>query len=170
MKQSRKVAYMGLMLAVVTALSFIEHMLPPLPFLPPSLKLGLSNIVIMYCIFFLGKQEAFTLAVLKSGFVSLTRGLVAGLLSITGGLISVSVIILLLFLFKSRLSYVTASISGAIAHNVGQLIAASFVMSADLIFYYLPVLIVSGIIMGIVTGTMLRILLPVFDSAHKNIL
>lgn len=161
---------MGLMLAVVMALSFIEHMLPPLPFLPPNLKLGLSNIVIMYSLFFLGKQEAFTLAVLKSGFVLLTRGPVAGLLSITGGLLSVAVIILLLLLFKSRLSYVTASISGAIAHNVGQIIAASFVMGMDMIFYYLPVLIVSGIVMGIVTGTMLKILLPVFDSTYKNIL
>lgn len=161
---------MGLMLAVVAALSFVEHMLPPLPFLPPNVKLGLSNIVIMYCIFFLGKREAFTLAVLKSGFVLFTRGPVAGLLSITGGLLSIAVIIMLLFLFKSRISYITASISGAIMHNIGQIIAASFIMGTGMIFYYLPVLIVSGIVMGIVTGTMLKILLPVFDSTYKNML
>lgn len=169
MKQTRKIAYMGLMLAVVMVLSFIEHMLPPLPLLPPNVKMGLSNIVTMYCLFFLGKREAVMLAVLKSGFVLLTRGPVAGLLSITGGLLSIAAIIMLIFLFGTRLSYVTASIFGAITHNLGQIIAVSFIMGTGMIFYYLPVLIVSGIIMGIVTGTMLKILLPVFDDTYKTI-
>ncbi len=160
---------MGLMLAVIMALSFIEHMLPPLPLLPPSLKLGLSNVVTMYCIFFLGYKEATTLAVLKSGFVLLTRGPVAGILSISGGLISIATIILLLFLFKSKLSYVTASIFGAIMHNVGQIIAVSYIMGTNMIFYYLPILIVSGIIMGILTGTMLKILMPIFRNTYKTI-
>lgn len=169
MKQTRKIAYMGLMLAVIMVLTFIEHMLPPLPLLPPNVKLGLSNIVTMYCIFFLGKNEAFTLAVLKSGFVLLTRGPVAGLLSVTGGLLSVTVIALLLFIFKSRLSYLTASISGAITHNVGQIVAVSFLMGTSMIFYYLPVLIVTGILMGVITGTMLKVLLPIFDSTYNTI-
>lgn len=160
---------MGLMLAVIMVLTFIEHMLPPLPLLPPNVKLGLSNIVTMYCIFFLGKNEAFTLAVLKSGFVLLTRGPVAGLLSVTGGLLSVTVIALLLFIFKSRLSYLTASISGAITHNVGQIVAVSFLMGTSMIFYYLPVLIVTGILMGVITGTMLKVLLPIFDSTYNTI-
>lgn len=159
---------MGLMLAVVMAFSFIEHMLPPLPLLPPNVKLGLSNIVTMYCLFFLGKSNAATLAVLKSGFVLLMRGPVAGLLSITGGLLSIMAIILLLFLFGTRLSYVMTSIFGAITHNVGQIIAVSLIMGTGMIFYYLPVLIVSGIIMGIVTGTMLKILLPVFNNTYKT--
>lgn len=160
---------MGLMLAVIMALSFIEHLLPPLPLLPPNVKLGLSNIVTMYCVFFLGPREAFTLAVLKSSFVFLTRGPVAGLLSVTGGLLAIATIVLLLFLLKSKLSYLTASISGAVMHNVGQIVAVSIVMGTNMIFYYLPVLIVSGVIMGIVTGTMLKLLLPVFDSTYKTI-
>lgn len=160
---------MGLMLAVIMALSFIEHLLPPLPLLPPNVKLGLSNIVTMYCVFFLGPREAFTLAVLKSGFVFLTRGPVAGLLSVTGGLLAIATVVLLLFLLKSKLSYLTASISGAVMHNIGQIVAVSVIMGTNMIFYYLPVLIVSGIIMGIVTGTMLRLLLPVFDSTYKTI-
>lgn len=169
MKQTRKIAYMGLMLAVIMALSFVEHMLPPLPLLPPNVKLGLSNIVTMYCVFFLGAREAFTLAVLKSGFVLLTRGPVAGLLSVTGGLLAVATVALLIFCFRDKLSYIVASIAGAVMHNVGQIVAVSVIMGTNMIFYYLPVLIVSGVIMGIVTGTMLKLLLPVFDSTYKTI-
>ena len=43
-----KTAFMGLMLGLALALSFLESMLPVLPFLPVGVKLGLSNIVTMY--------------------------------------------------------------------------------------------------------------------------
>lgn len=158
--KAKTVAYMGLMLTLVLTLSFFEHMLPPLPMLPPGMNLGLSNIVIMYCIFFWGGKWAFGVAILKSAFVVLMRGLVAGFLSLSGGLLSVAVIVILLALFKQRLSYLAAGVCGAVAHNIGQITAASLILSAN-VFYYTPVLILSGIIMGSLTGLTLCVLMPV---------
>ena len=71
---------MGLLLALAMALNLAESMVPPLPVLPPGVKLGLSNLVTVYCLFYLGSGEAWGIAVLKSGFVFLTRGVTAGLL------------------------------------------------------------------------------------------
>ena len=54
---------MGLLFAVAVVLSYIEGMVT-IPGLPPGIKLGLSNIVTMYCVFFLGVPSAYTLAIL----------------------------------------------------------------------------------------------------------
>lgn len=158
----KKIAYMGLMLALVMVLSLLEHMIPPLPMLPPGVNLGLSNIVTMYCVFFLGAGWAFGIAALKSVFVMLLRGVVAGCLSLCGGLLSLVVIVVLLRLFGARISYVAVSICGAVSHNLGQIAMASILLATGFVFYYLPVLVVSGVVMGTVTGLTLSVLLPVF--------
>lgn len=169
MKKSGNIAFMGIMLGLTMALSVVEGLMPPLPFLPPNARLGLSNIITMYCVFFVGNRQALLLAALKSGFVLLTRGPVAGLLSFSGGMLSVAVVILLVFFLGARLSYTAASVSGAVAHNIGQLAAATFVTGSGLIFYYLPALIVSGVVMGTVTGVTLKLLIPVFEKTFKAV-
>lgn len=156
--------FLSLMLTLMIVLSALEHMLPPLPLLPPSVKLGLANIVTMYCVFFVKKTEAIGLNVLKSFFVFLTRGPMAGLLSFCGGMMSIGIIILLVIAFKSKISYITLSISGAVAHNLGQLAAVSFILDVSYLYYYLPVLLVSGVLMGIITGTVLKVIMPVFGN------
>lgn len=167
--KTKKITYMGLMLGVVIVLSFLEHSLPPVPMLPPGVRLGLSNIVTMYCLFFLGRREALGIGGLKSAFVFLIRGPVAGLLSLCGGLLSLCVVILALLLFKERLSYLVAGICGAVMHNIGQIMAASILMGTGFVLYYLPVLILSGLVLGSVTGIMLKALLPVFHRIFGEV-
>ena len=88
--KARKAASMGLLMALAIALNFLENLIPALPAMPLGVKLGLSNIVVAYCLFYLGGREALFVAVLKSGFVLLTRGVVAGAASISGGLLSLA--------------------------------------------------------------------------------
>lgn len=156
----KKIALMGLLLAMVTVLAYIEHLIPLDAVLPPNVKLGLSNIVTMFCVYCLGWREGLILAVLKSGFVFLTRGLVAFSLSLCGGVLSVLVLILLLFFFKEKISYLLASVLAAVAHNLGQFVAISLIMQSDLFVYYLPILLIFGVILGAITGIMLRVILP----------
>ena len=81
-EKTRRVALMGLLFALSVVLSFLEGTLTPLLGLPPGVKLGLANVVVMYALFFLGRGSAFTLVLLKSFFVLLTRGAMAGALSL----------------------------------------------------------------------------------------
>jgi len=166
--KAKTVAYMGLMLAVALTLSFLERMVPPLPMLPPGVSLGLSNIVTMYCVFFIGARWAFGIAALKSAFVVMTRGPVAGCLSLCGGILSLIVIVILLKIFERRMSYIAAGICGAVAHNIGQLSMASLLLGTK-VFFYLPALIVSGVVMGAVTGTTLSVLLPIFHKLFGQV-
>lgn len=162
---TRRLAFLAMMLAIIMALSALEHMLPPLPGLPPGVRMGLSNIVTMYALFFMGAKPAVSLAVLKSLFVLLLRGVTAGFLSACGGLLSILIILLLTRMFGDKISYLILSISGAIFHNIGQIAVASVLLGSGFVLYYLPVLIVSGVIMGSVTGVLLRVVMPLFHKA-----
>jgi len=56
--KSDTVAFLGIFFAVAMILNYVEAMVPTAAFLPPGVKLGLSNIVTMYCLFFLGTKYA----------------------------------------------------------------------------------------------------------------
>ncbi len=160
----------ALLFAVALVLSVVENTLPSISFLipVPGVKLGLSNIAVMYTLFFLDKKPAFSIAILKGLFVAMTRGPIAGLLSAGGGVLSVLIMAILIFIFKDRISYLALSIFGAIAHNVGQFIIVSLIYTNVYLWVYLPVLLISGVIAGIATSILLRFILPAFNRLVLN--
>jgi len=174
--KTKQIALLGLMLAVIFILSTLEYLFATLPFLPPHVKPGLANIVTMYCVFHVGRVQAIYLNIAKSLFVFLTRGPVAGLLSLSGGLFSIVAIILLSALFDrkqgEKISYTAVSVTGACTHNIGQyaIVLVLLAIPMPLMAYYLPVLIVSGTAMGLLTGTLLKILLPTIHAQSRYFL
>lgn len=156
----REITGIAMLFALVLLLSLVEGIMPSLPMLPPGVKLGLSNIVIMYAVFFLGKRQAFLLLLLKSSFVLLTKGITASFLSFGGGILSLFILFLFFSLKKQKFSYIITSVFAAIGHNIGQLICSAILLSSATVFYYTPVLLLSGIFMGVVTGVVLRVTLP----------
>ena len=160
MKRTAKdITTLGLLLALACAISYIESVLP-IP-LPLGVKPGLASIVVMY------PRDALLLTLLKSGFVFLTRGVTAGILSASGGLLALGV---MLFCHKLNSSLLTISISGAAAHNLAQLIAAALLLQNINLTYYLPVLLIAAVISGGVTGGCLAALLPRLRAAQNGTL
>ncbi len=160
--KTRALVLTSLFFAMALILTVVENSLPALPLPVPGVKFGLSNIVVMYALFFLKKSQAFSIAVLKGIFVIMTRGLIAGILSLSGGILSLTVMILLMTVTGKKASYMLESISGAVAHNLGQFTAISFIYTGMYLWAYLPVLLVSGVAAGIVTATLLRFIIPAF--------
>ncbi|MDF2988088.1 MAG: putative rane protein [Eubacterium sp.] len=160
----------ALLFAVALVLSVVENSLPSISFfLPvPGVKLGLSNIAVMYALFFLNRKPAFIIAVLKATFVLITRGPMAGLLSLSGGVLSVLVMTILIFVFKEKISYLILSIFGSITHNIGQFAVVSLIYSGIYLWAYLPILLISGVIAGIATSILLRFILPAFNRLVLN--
>ncbi len=165
-RPAKKVAFLGLLFALALVLSVVEAAIPVSGILPMGVKPGLSNIVTMYAVFYMGYGEAFSIAILKSLFVFITRGAVAALMSVSGGVFSVLVMFLLL-LPKRKLSYLVISVSGSIVHNLAQLTAASFLLGKDAL-YYTPVLVISGALMGVLTGLLLRSVLPALGRLRNR--
>ncbi|QSX07016.1 Gx transporter family protein [Sedimentibacter sp. zth1] len=161
---TKKLVITALLFAIALILSVVENMLPPLPIPVPGIKFGLANIVVMYTLFFINKSTAIILVVLKALFGVMTRGVVAGMLSLCGGLMSVLVMILLISIFKDKISYLILSIFGAVFHNIGQYIAISIIYVGMNLLFYLPVLLISGVLAGIVTSTLLKFILPFLNG------
>lgn len=155
----RRMVLTGLLFAVILVLSIVENGLQ-LPVPVPGVKLGLSNIVVMYSLFFMEKKDAVLLALLKSLFTFLTRGAVAALLSFCGGMLSIVVMVFCLWIFKDRISYLMISIVGAVFHNFGQIVAVSILYTNLFLWAYFPVLLISGVIAGAATSTLLKVTLP----------
>lgn len=147
---ARKAAYLGVLTAIALVLGFIERYIP-LGASIPGIKLGLANVVILFAIYFMGKRYAFAILLAKvflSGF--LFAGVAGLLYSLAGGLLS---FLAMAFAFRfKRLSMIGVSVIGAIFHNVGQILTAALVVQNLKIAFYLPVLLVSAIITGILTG------------------
>lgn len=166
---TKKIALSGLLFALAIVLSFVESMVSPLLGLPPFVKIGLSNIVVMYALFFMGFGPAATLAGLKAFFVLLTRGVVAGWLSLCGGFAALLVMWVLHRLLGRHITYFILSVCGALGHNLGQLAAASVVLSNVMALAYAPVLLVMGLVMGVVTSSGLTALLPALQKAGLHV-
>lgn len=154
-----RVALTGMLFALCIALSWLEALISPLLGLMPGMKLGLSNVTVMYALLFLDPATSAALVALKALFALLTRGVTAGLLSFCGGALSLAVLWGLLRLPWTVTGYVF-SVCGAVAHNLGQLCAAAFWLSAPLALGYAPVLLVSGIVVGAATAMVSRAVFP----------
>ncbi|MDD6678279.1 MAG: Gx transporter family protein [Firmicutes bacterium] len=155
--KAKSVALGGVLFALAIALSLMESAITPLLGLMPGVKLGLSNIVVMYALVYLGFRQAFLLMVLKALFSLSFFGVTAGFLSGCGGIFS-----LLVMALAQRLgaTHYILSVCGALAHNAGQLLGASVILSSALALTYMPVLMVSGLVMGGITATGMKVLLP----------
>ncbi|MEG0020210.1 MAG: Gx transporter family protein [Oscillospiraceae bacterium] len=158
MNKTKKMTTIALLFALAMVLSFVEGMITPLFALPPGVKLGLANIVVMYCMVYMGFGSAMQVSLLKAFFVFLTRG--AGFLSLLGGTFSIIIMFLLIKVFKDKINYYTLSVFGALFHNIGQLCGASIIFSNTAPMAYLPILSVSAVIMGLVTGATLKVVIP----------
>ncbi len=150
MMGSRRIAYCGLFAALAILMGYVE-LLIPMPILIPGVKLGLANVIIVIMLYFMDAKSAF--------FVSLIRVLLSGLLfagfagllySLSGAMLSFAVMVLLKR--TERFSIVGVSVAGGIFHNVGQIVVAALVVENVRMAYYLPFLLVSGVVTGIVIG------------------
>ena len=59
----------SMVFAAALVLAIVESILPPVPIPVPGVKFGLSNIAVMFALFFLGKKQAYTIGILKGLFV-----------------------------------------------------------------------------------------------------
>ncbi|MCH5300931.1 MAG: Gx transporter family protein [Ruminococcus sp.] len=141
--------------AILTALALvaftIEAAIPPLTPIY-GIKLGIANVFTLFALYALGTRYAAALLFLRIVLGSIFTGQVVSFIySLTGGVLAFLLMVLLKRFFPLKQVWIL-SVLCAVMHNIGQLLAAIFMTSTVQIIYYLPVLVVSGIIAGAFTG------------------
>ena len=147
---TKKIALCGVLTALAMIFSYIESVIP-IPIPVPGIKLGVANIAVITILYVLGVKEAIVINLLRIALTALLFGNVNSFLfSISGALLSLTIMIIMKKL--DFFSCIGVSVCGGVMHNVGQIIAAAFIMGSEAIVLYLPVLIVSGVFTGVVIG------------------
>lgn len=150
--KTRSLALCALLTALALGLSYAERAIPLGLAVPvPGIKLGLANVVTLSALCLLGPGQAAAILLARCFLGSLFAGSLSGLaFSLSGGLLAMG---LMCLLRKSgRLSVYGVSVGGAAAHNVGQIFAAMAVMKTTAVAAYLPVLLVTAVVSGLLTG------------------
>lgn len=150
MKKTKRIALLGLTVALAMIMSYIE-VLFPLNFAVPGIKMGLANIVIVFVLYRMSLADAVTVSLVRVFLVSLLFGNFMSLAySFTGAALSLA---LMAILKKTeKFSVVGVSIVGGVMHNVGQIAMAVILMGTAQIAYYLPVLVITGTVTGVLIG------------------
>lgn len=148
--KARRVALYGMLTALAFILSYVESLVPVTVGIP-GVKLGLANLVVVIALYTLDLKGAFVISVVRIVLSGLTfGGLFSMLYSLAGGLLSFAVMAILSR--KKLLGTVGVSVCGGVAHNIGQLLVAMAVLETESVWYYFPVLLISGSVAGVLIG------------------
>ncbi|MCI9484759.1 MAG: Gx transporter family protein [Clostridiaceae bacterium] len=156
--KAKRVAVCGLLTALALVLSLVERLFPLSAAVPvPGIKLGLANVVTLFALTRLGKRDAFAVLLVRVVLASVFMGSVTSFLfALFGGVLALAVMALLLPFEGRWFSIPGISAAGAAAHNIGQIGAAMLVLRSVYVAAYLPLLLVSALVMGLVTGLTCR--------------
>ncbi len=148
--KTKKVAFLGLSIALAMILSFVESQIPALVAIP-GIKVGLPNLVMVFLLYKVGWKETVIVSIIRVVLVSMLFGNVQTMaFSIAGAALSLTGMIILK---KFNLfSCIAISVVGGVLHNVGQIIMACLITQTAGIVTYLPVLLISGTVAGVVIG------------------
>ena len=148
---TKKLTRLGLLTCLALIIFIVELRIPDIVPIP-GVKLGLANIVTVYCVY--NHRPAETAMMLYSRILlgSLFSGnLMALWYSIAGGtLCFIGMEVLKNLIHEENMWFL--SIAGAVFHNIGQIAVAVLVLKSTSVIAYLPFLMISGCIAGMFTG------------------
>ena len=155
----QKLALLGVLTAGAIVIAILESFIPSVGI--PGVKLGLANIVILIILYELGIVEAIVVNLLRVLVVGLVRGTFLSmgfLMSLTGAVFSLGIMILFYLLIR-KFSIIGVSVIGSLFHIFGQILIALIFLGTPYIFLYLPIIALSAIITGVFVGISARLII-----------
>ena len=162
----KRLSHLALLTALALIFSYLESLVP-LPMMLPGFKLGLCNVVVLFCAYRLSLWDAAILSLVRVLVTALLFGNVTGFLfSLFGAFFAFLAIVFAKTLLLKQLSFVGVSVLSAAAFNFGQILAASLLYASVSVFAYLPLLLVASAIFGGAVGLLLNL---IFDRLGKGV-
>ncbi len=165
--KTRKLTVLGLLSALSLILFILELRLPAL--IPvPGVKPGLSNIVVLTALFAYDRKSAGAVLFVKTVLGAVFAGsMLRFLYSCAGSLCCFAVAAALRGAVKDRQVWFLSALA-ACGHNFGQLLTARFVMGTPRVWWYAPILVLSGVLTGVFTGLCAGFALPALRKVNKR--
>ncbi len=144
---------MSLLVTMALALHVVERSIP-VPFVTPGAKLGLANLVTVLALYSLPSK----VDTLKIIITRVILGMIFGgnassfLYSFIGAMLSFVAMIVVKEGLGDKVSIIGVSATGAVFHNIGQILVACMILRNLAVSLYLPMLSIAGIVTGIFIG------------------
>lgn len=149
-KRTKRLTTDALFTSIALTIFMIEVQIPSVGI--PGVKLGLANIVTVTAAFLIGPWDAGAILLCRILLAGLFSGQVMALwYSLAGGALCWLTMLPLRKILTGKQIWVM-SVVGAVAHNIGQITVAVLVTHTAAILYYLPALMISGVLAGLFTG------------------
>lgn len=152
---NKRLARMAMLLALAVIMGYLEALIPVVPMIP-GIKLGLANFVIVLVMYLFSFREAAVISALRIilvGFLLSNMSMI--LYSLVGAVLSLTVMALLKR--TPHFSIYGISMAGGIMHNIGQLLVAGALMGFQAILWYVPFLLLAGMLAGLLIGFLVRV-------------
>lgn len=161
-KITKRLAICSALTALALIFSYVEVLIP-FNFGIPGIKLGLANIVVLIAVYTYGGKWGLFINLARIALSALLFGNAFSVLyALAGGLLSLCV--MLLCKKAGIFSVIGVSMAGGVFHNLGQLGMAAMVMQTSRILFYFPVLLISGMVTGILTGFIATLVLRAVEK------
>ena len=158
----KKTAFLGLFACLALICSYVEALIP-MPIPVPGVKLGLANVLIVICLYTYGIKDAVIINFIRIVLLAVLFANPYSLMySLAGAIISMA---FMYPLYKSKgFSVIGVSVAGAVGHNLAQIMMAIWVTKILKLIDYMPVLILSGIVTGLIIGIICKIITPKLNN------
>lgn len=154
----KRTALLGMVTSVALVLAYLEAILPPVSTAVPGIKMGLPNLAIIFVLYRFGFKDAAVVSALRLFIVALLFGNVMTLAYSAAGAV-LSLTLMGILKKTDKFSTVGVSVTGAVMHNLGQILVAVFLFETVQLGYYMIILSVTGSIAGVLIGISAGILL-----------
>ncbi len=162
---AQRISSAALLATLALIFSYIEAIIP-MPVGIPGVKLGIANLVIIVALYSLGMRYALPINLIRIIVAGLLfSGLFGAIYSLSGGMLSL--IVMAILKKTDFFSIIGVSIAGAVSHNFGQIVVAALIIQNVKIFTYMPILVFSGIISGMIIGILAHYIRRTIDAIQK---
>lgn len=166
----KKITLLGLFICIGLLLGYLESFIV-FPIAIPGIKIGLSNVITVLSLYLFGPAFALTVLICRVLLSGLLFGSGISLLYSLSGAI-VSYLGMILFKKLPYFSIYGISILGGVLHNLAQLFVAGLAVKIPYLLYYLPALLISGVLAGLIVGIISNILVkrltPIINKTFKG--
>ncbi len=158
--KTKELVLLSLLISIGMVLGILERFVFN-PFIP-GVKIGLANIVTLVAIGKFEVKKIYLIVIIRVVLVSIFAGSTISLFySLAGGILSLSVMLIVYSAFGESVSKVGISALGGVFHNVGQLIILALITGRiQVALSYSPLLLIAGLLTGIFNGYIVKYLEP----------
>lgn len=148
----RKLTTLSMFTGVALTIFVVESYLPPLAPIP-GVKMGLANVVTLLVLILYNRRDSFLVLLVRILLSAIFTGQgISFLYSLAGGIFCFLAMSFFYTIFRGK--YIPLiSMVGAVFHNLGQIAVAVVLLQTAGVLFYLPILMLSGILSGFFTGS-----------------